>query len=149
MPPSSPATQSHGFVSQAGRGMSAVSYSRHICCVTQQTCLLYHTADMSAASHSRHVCCVTQQTCPAVSHSRHVCCVAQQTCLLRHTADMSAVSHSRHACCVTNMTRLLFHTQQTLSGTKGRILDKATNEKVPYVYIHVYVYMYIHMDICM
>ena len=47
-------------------------------CVTQQTCLLCHTADMSAVTHSRHVCCVTPQTC-----------------LLCHMADMSsAVSRS-------------------------------------------------------
>ena len=26
-----------------------------VCCVTQETCLLRHTADMSAVSHSRHV----------------------------------------------------------------------------------------------
>ena len=92
------------FCVASRRGMSAVSHSRHVCCVSQQTCLLCHTADMSAVSHSRHVCCVTQQTCllchtadmSAVSHSRHVCCVPQQTCLLCDTADMSAVSHSRH-----------------------------------------------------
>ena len=84
----------------------------------QQTCLLYDTADvsadMSAVSHRRHVCCVTQQTCllchsadmSAVSHSRHVCCVTQQTCLLCHTADMSAVSHSSHVCCVRKQTCL-------------------------------------------
>ena len=45
-------------------------HSRHVCCVTQQTCLLCHTADMSAVSHGRHVCCATQQAC-----------------LLSHTAD--------------------------------------------------------------
>ena len=84
--------------------MSAVSHSRHVCCVTQQTCLRRHTADMSAVSHSRHVCWVTQQTCllchtanmSAMSHSRHVCCVTQQICLLCRTTDMPAVSHSRH-----------------------------------------------------
>ena len=38
-------------------------HSRHVCYVTQQTCLLCVTADMSAVQHSRHVCCVTQQTC--------------------------------------------------------------------------------------
>ena len=75
------------------------SHGRHVCCVTQQTCLLCHTAEMSAVSHSRDVCCVTQQSCllchaadmSAASHSRHVCCVTQQTCLLCHTADMSEV----------------------------------------------------------
>ena len=33
--------------------------SRHICCVTQQTCLLFHIAGMSAVGQSLHVCCVT------------------------------------------------------------------------------------------
>ena len=30
-----------------------VSHSRHVCCVTQQTCLLCDTADMSAVWQSR------------------------------------------------------------------------------------------------
>ena len=38
---------------------AVVSRNRQVCCVTQQTCLLCHTADipchMSAVSHSRHV----------------------------------------------------------------------------------------------
>ena len=72
-PPSSPAPS------------SALSHSRHACCVTQQTCLLCHAADMSAVSRSRHVCCVTRQTF-----------------LLCRTADTSAVPHSRHVCCVTS-----------------------------------------------
>ena len=60
----------------------------HVCCVLQQTRLLFHTAKISAVSHSRYVCCVTQQTC-----------------LPCHTADMSAsvVPHSRHVCCVTQI----------------------------------------------
>ena len=85
-------------------------------CVTQQTCLLCHTANMSAVSHSM-TCLLyqaaTQQSCllcrtadmsvvsrsnTAVmsdeSESRHVCCVAQQVCLLCPTAGISAVSHS-------------------------------------------------------
>ena len=33
------------------------SHSRHLCRVTQPTCLLWATADMSAAAHSRHICC--------------------------------------------------------------------------------------------
>ena len=33
-----------------------------VCCVTQQTCLRLHTADMSAVSHNGHVCCVTRDT---------------------------------------------------------------------------------------
>ena len=44
--PSPAATQNHGFVSQAGRGNSAVSHRRHVCCVTQQTCLLCDTAEL-------------------------------------------------------------------------------------------------------
>ena len=62
---------------------SAVSHSRHVRCVTQQTCLLFPTADMSALSHSRHICSVTQQACLRYDSA--------QTCLLCHTADMSAV----------------------------------------------------------
>ena len=31
--------------------------------VTQQTYLPCDTADMSAVGHSRHICCVTQQNC--------------------------------------------------------------------------------------
>ena len=42
---------------------TAVSHNSHVCCFTQQTGLLCHTADMPAVwRHSRHVCCVTQQT---------------------------------------------------------------------------------------
>ena len=48
--PSPPATQNQGFVLQAGEGQ--------VGCVTQQTCLLCHTADL--------FCCVTQQTSSAV-----------------------------------------------------------------------------------
>ena len=59
--------------------MSAVWHSKHVCCLTQQTCLLWDTADMVAGRHSRYVCCVTNQTC-----------------LLCDTADMSAMSHSRN-----------------------------------------------------
>ena len=84
--------------------LSAVWRSRHVCCVTQQRCLLCDTADMFAV----HVCCITQQTCllwdtaaMSVSCSEHVCCVTQQTRLLCHTADRSAVFHSRHVCCET------------------------------------------------
>ena len=35
--------------------MPAVSHSRHVWCVTQQTCLLCDTADMSAVRQSRLV----------------------------------------------------------------------------------------------
>ena len=120
--PPSPATQNHGFVSQAGgacllchaANMSAVSHGRHVCCVTWQTRLLCHTAGMSSASANRHACCVPQQTClpchtahmSVVSHSRHVCCDAEQTCSLCHTAKMSAVSHSRHICYVAQLNHL-------------------------------------------
>ena len=76
--------------------MSAVSHSRHVCCVTQRACLLCDTADI--------VCCVTQQTLSAVSHSRQ--------CLLFHTADMSAVSHSRQC--------LLFHTADMSAVSHSR-----------------------------
>ena len=85
--------------------MSAVSHSRHVCCVARQTRLLRDTADMSAVGQAF---CLTQQACllchtavmhaawdtaerSAVSGSRQVCCVAQQIRLLCHTADMSAV----------------------------------------------------------
>ena len=92
-------------------GMSAVSHSRHVCSVTQQTYVLCDTVGMSAVSHSGQVCCVKKQTCllcdtadmSAVSHSRHVCCVTQQTCLLCYTADMSDMSHSGRACCRTQL----------------------------------------------
>ena len=80
--------------------MSAVWHSRHVCCLTQQTCLLCCAADISAVHHSRLVCCVTADM-SAVSHSRHVCIVTQQKCLLCHAADMSIVWDSRYACCVT------------------------------------------------
>ena len=65
---------------------SAVWQSRYVwcCCVTQQTCLLYATADIFAVWHSRGICCVTQQTC-----------------LLCDPADISVMLHSRHVCCVT------------------------------------------------
>ena len=33
--------------------------------VTQQTCVLCHTAAMSTVLHGRHVCCVRQQTFPS------------------------------------------------------------------------------------
>ena len=42
--------------------MSAVSHSRHVCCVQKQTCLACDTADMSAVAHSRPVCCATGQS---------------------------------------------------------------------------------------
>ena len=53
---------------------------------------------MSAVWQSRHVCCVTQQTCLLCRRARHVCCVAEQACPLCDTSDMSAVSQSRHVC---------------------------------------------------
>ena len=59
------------------------------CCVTPQTYLLRHTADMSAESHSRHACCSTLQTClPCDTADLFVC----------HTADVSILPRSRHVC---------------------------------------------------
>ena len=124
MPPHPSATQNHFFASGCWGGgltakMSAVSHSRHACCVTQQSCLLCHTANRSAVSHSRHVCSLTRQTrlrrrttdISAESRSSRICCVTQQTGLLRrtadtsvcHIADMSAASHRRHVCCSTQL----------------------------------------------
>ena len=102
-PPSLPLSCVHVYT------QSAVSHSRHVCCVTQQKCLLCCTDDMV-----RHICCVTQYTCllrhaadtSAISNSRHVCCVTQQTCLLSRTAGMSVVSRSRHVCCLIRQTCL-------------------------------------------
>ena len=77
----------------------------------------------------------------ALSHSRHFSCVIQQTCLLCDMAD--------DACCVA---------KQIVSGTKGRILEKAANEKVPYIYIYIYIlhrvcimyntYIYMFIYVC-
>ena len=44
--------------------MSAVSHSRHVCCVTPQPCLLCDKADVSAVSRSICVCCATQMNPP-------------------------------------------------------------------------------------
>ena len=145
LPPPPPATQNHRFPS----GCRGGAHSRHVCCATQQTCLLCHTADnvccatqqtLSAVSHSRQcllcetadiVGCVTQQTLSVVSHSRHcllcptadnVCCVPQQTCLLCQTADMSAVSHSRQACCVTQHACLLCPTADASAASHSRLV---------------------------
>ena len=60
-----------------------VSHSRHVCCVTQQTCLLCDTANIG---------CVTQQTCLLC---RTVCCVTQQTCLLSHLDSLAPVDRPR------------------------------------------------------
>ena len=75
---------------------------------------------MSAACHSRHVRCATQQTCL-------LCDKADR--LLRHAAGMSAVSHGRRVCCVK------LEEGEFGCGGKRRVSDKATNEKVPYIYI--------------
>ena len=40
---------------------------------TQQTRLLCHTTDMSSLSRSRHVCCVTHQTCLLCGTTEDVC----------------------------------------------------------------------------
>ena len=101
--------------------MSAVSHTRHCCCVT-----------------SRHVCCVTQQTClichiadmSAVSHNRQVFFVTQQTCLLCHTADITAASHSRRDCCVTvtQPAPMLCHTSDMSALSQAHLYFKANNE---------------------
>ena len=91
--------------------MSAVSHSKHVCCFTQQTCLLCHTADISAFLRSRHCLLCRTADVSAVSHRRHVCCVKQQTCLLCDTADMSAASHSRHDCCVAQQISAVSHSR--------------------------------------
>ena len=94
---------------------------RHVCSVTQQTCLLCHT-DMSAASHSRQAGCVTQQTCR-----------------LCHTAGMSVVSHSRHICCVARgmECQSSFHNCSAMESVVSR------NKKLPYMYMYIYIYVYI------
>ena len=79
-------------------------------CVTQQTCLLYDTADVSAVSHGRQSLLGHTAGMSTASHSRQFCCVTHQTCLLCHTAGTSAVSHSKHFCCVTQHTCLLCNT---------------------------------------
>ena len=71
------ATQNSDFTSCSWAG-GLCHTAKMSCCITQQTCPLYHTACMSVVSHSRDVCYVSQQTCPA-----------------HHTADMSAVSQGR------------------------------------------------------
>ena len=54
--------------------------------------------------------------------------------------DMSAVSHSRHVCCVK-----LGEGKLGCDG-EGRSSDKATNEKVPYIYIcYIYIYIYLYV----
>ena len=78
-----------------------VMYQNRISRASSQESNLCRTTDMSAMSHSRHVCCVTQHTCVLC---RHVCCVTQQTCLLCHKPHVSAVARSRHFCCVTQQT---------------------------------------------
>ena len=52
--------------------------------------LLCHTADTSAVRHSRHVGCVTQQTCLLGDTADMFCCASKQTCLLCDAEDMSA-----------------------------------------------------------
>ena len=62
------------------QNVSTASLCRHVCSITQQTCLLCDTADMS------------------VSHNTPVCCLTQLTCLLPRTAEKSAAAYSRHVC---------------------------------------------------
>ena len=80
-------------------------------------CLACH---MSAVSHSRHACCVTQQACQLCHTATHVSGVIQQTCPLCNTEN--------DACCVS---------KQRLSGTNRRILDTATDENVPFMYMYI------------
>ena len=63
-----------------------------------------------------------------------LCRKQEGACLLRRTADMFAVSHSRHVCYATQQTTpAVWHTRHCL-WRKGRILEKAANEKVMYIY---------------
>ena len=52
-----------------------LSCFRYIRWLTQQTCPLCDAAGMSVVSHSRHVRCVTQQISLLCQTGRHVCCV--------------------------------------------------------------------------
>ena len=87
--------------------MSDVSRSTHACCVTQQTQLWSHTANMTVGWHNTHVCCDTTQTCllcheqsslpcDAASHVR-VLCHAYVTCPLCRPTSLYVVSCSRRA----------------------------------------------------
>ena len=49
--------------------MSAVSHSRHVCCVTHQTRLPCHTSDMSAVLQRAGMSTVSHKDMCAVSHS--------------------------------------------------------------------------------
>ena len=148
-PPNPPMTQNECFTQGClGGKLPAPSLLLHLP-------LLCHTADVSAVGQQTCLVCRTRDT-PAVPHSGH-------------TADTSAVCHSRHVCCVKTLIYLLRDRgapdnvccvdQQTLSGRKGRVLDKAANEKVHiflymylyvcshiYIYIHMYIYMYIYVE---
>ena len=68
--------------------VSTVSHSKHACCVTPQTCLLSHAADINAAWQDQHASCIAQWR-------RRL--GPQHTRLLRDAADTLAVSHSRPA----------------------------------------------------
>ena len=87
--------------------MSAVWHGRHGYYVIEQTWLLRQTADLFALSCSSHVCRITPQACPAVSQRRQVCCDTLQTCLLYHAENMSVVTQGRDVCCFTQQTCLL------------------------------------------
>ena len=112
-------------------------------------CMRAHTLTHTHAhTHTHSLLCLTADM-SAVSYSRHVSSVTQQTCLLCDTADMSFVLRSRHVRCVTQQTCLLSH-KADMSGTKGSIMDKAPNERVPYEYEYegqsalAYAYAYAH-----
>ena len=98
--------------------MSAVSDSRHFCCVTKQTCLLCQTKDMTAVSQSRHVCLVS-----VVSYSRHVCCVTHQACLLCQIANMSAMSHRW----IPPTSNYLFWASANRQGQQSIVLEIVSN----------------------
>ena len=69
---------------------SVVATSRMRAFVPDNVCGKRLCADMSAVSQSRHVCCVAANI-SAVSHNRHVSCATRLTCLLCVTADVSAL----------------------------------------------------------
>ena len=108
-------------------GMSSVSGSRQVRCVTHQAamshsrqCLLCHIANMPAVSHSRHICCVTRPTLLLCHAADSVCCVSQQTRLPCHMADdvRSVTQQTRlpYLCCVANQAM-----SAALSPTVGQV----------------------------
>ena len=128
--------------------ISDVSRNRHVCRVTQQTCLLCDAADISAVSHDRHVCCAPRHSClrchtvdffppcPAadtfvLSHSRRVCGFLQLTCPLCCTAVMSAVWRSRRLICATHQTCQLWRAAGISAIWHSRIPSKLIHYLLP------------------